>query len=199
MKKEMLIALMLLVSIAPITAISDLGTFKDNEPIELVQTCSDCTFNNVSSIGLPNGSVKQINKQMNKDGSTYTYTWDEGNTTQLGVYNVNGIGDPSGSNKVWSYTFQVTPSGNDSNEWFYILIFALTVGLGSLGFFRKYPWVSLLGGLGSLGLAVYITTQGIIIYQDFITEVVTFITFGVGAIYSLVPVVEFIQTSFSSK
>ncbi len=45
---------------------SDLGVFKINSTIQLYQSCENCTFVNLSSVKLPNGSVLFYNLEMTK-------------------------------------------------------------------------------------------------------------------------------------
>ncbi len=113
-----------------------LGTFKQGENINLIQTCSNCTYNNLSTVLFPNSSVAISNVEMTKDDTFYNYTFY--NTSTIGIYIVNGFGDPDGEKTSWVYDFEVTPTGtilktSDSN--LYILL-----TLGSLFFFLLCLW-----------------------------------------------------------
>lgn len=90
---------------------SSLGTFKQGEDIELIQTCSDCTYNNITTIKLANGTLLKIDESMTKDGSFFSHTLNSTYTTSLGEYKVNGIGDTGGVDTVWTYSLEVTPNG----------------------------------------------------------------------------------------
>lgn len=92
--------------------LQNVGTFKLGDDINLIQTCSNCTFNNITSILSPNSIEIIGNFQMTKVGSVYNFTLTPGNVTQLGGYIVNGIGDLDGLNAVWNYNFEITTSGN---------------------------------------------------------------------------------------
>ncbi len=105
-----LILSMFLISFAS-AEIQTLGTFKLGEDINLIQTCSNCTFNNITSVLYPNSTQIIGEFVMTKTGSVYNFTLTSGNATLLGEYIVNGIGDLDGVNTVWNYNLFVTTSG----------------------------------------------------------------------------------------
>ncbi len=87
-----------------------LGTFKQGDCIDLIQTCSDCSYNNISKVQFPNATIIFENKDMTKDGTYYNYTFC--NTTEIGEYLVHGFGDPASTLTIWDYTFKITYAGN---------------------------------------------------------------------------------------
>ena len=91
--------------------IQSLGVFKVGDDINLIQTCDNCTFNNITSVLYPNSSVAISNVQMTKDGTFYNYTFSDTNT--IGTYIVNGFGDLDGIDTVWNYIFEITPNGQN--------------------------------------------------------------------------------------
>lgn len=112
----LMFALGLIISGVLVTSVESsgtLGTFKQNECINLKQVCADCTFVNISSVtlsSLPSSSAQLLDQvQMIKNGVEFNYTFC--NTTNVGIYNVNGFGDPRGTNEIFVYDFEVTPSG----------------------------------------------------------------------------------------
>ena len=116
MKKILLLLIvgMLLINLVG-SAQQSLGTFKQGsvgDCIDLIQTCGNCTFNNVSSV-LKTGEdskVYTINLKMTKDNTFYNYSFC--NITELGIYNVHGFGDPDGVQDSWIFDFKITPSGS---------------------------------------------------------------------------------------
>jgi len=90
-----------------------LGNFKLGEDIPLIQLCSNCTFNNITSIIIPNGSTILSQAPMTRDGTQYNYNLPSTNATLFGEYRVNGFGDLDGTETVWSYSFFITPNGED--------------------------------------------------------------------------------------
>ncbi len=112
MKKILLLLMMgiFLISLAS-GAISNLGTFKVNAPVELIQTCSNCTFNNITVLFFPDGTQTIFNSLMTKNQTHYNFTLSSTFTQQMGEYFVNGIGDPSGINDNWNYKLTITADG----------------------------------------------------------------------------------------
>ena len=123
--------------------IQTLGTFKQGEEINLIQTCASCTFNNITSVLYPNSTEVIGNFEMTRTGSVYNFTLSSGNITSIGEYIVNGIGDLDGIDTVWNYNFFITPTGFDletSESLLYIIILISTFIL-FLGFL--YPAITL--------------------------------------------------------
>jgi len=89
------------------------GTYKQNECINLIQTCSNCTYINITSIIAPNATKIISNAEMTKDGTIFNRTFCL--TDLSGKYIVNGVGDLDGSAEVWNYDFEITPSGFTNN------------------------------------------------------------------------------------
>ena len=114
------------------------GTYKQGQEINLLQTCADCTSINISKITAPNGTILISNVEMTKDESSFNYTLNSSYTTALGTYTVNGIGNPEGTDEVWTYNFYVNYRGDtitSAQAMLYIgfiivivLVFILTLG-----------------------------------------------------------------------
>ncbi len=171
-----------LISLASATSI---GTIKQGDSIELIQTCASCTYNNVTTIIFPDGTITTLNVEMDKDGSFYNYTYDD--ATALGEYLVNGIGDVGAVNTTWVYSFNVSPSGQSGNEntIFSIFIILFIVGLNLLFFFNKNIPLTILTGMIAMFLGVYLVTQGIIIYRDNLTNYIAYVVGGIGFITAI--------------
>jgi len=105
-----------------------LGSFQVNECVELKQICASCTFVNVSQVLYPNSSVALDNSVMVKDGSVYTKEFC--NTSVIGQYIVNGLGDVDGTDTVFAYDFQITPNGFilSTSQGIVYIVFALMAG-----------------------------------------------------------------------
>lgn len=93
--------------------IQSLGTFKLEQDINLIQTCDNCTFNNITSVLYPNSTQTIGESEMTKTGTIYNFTLSSDRVTEIGTYIVNGFGDLDGIDTVWSYTFKITPNGQD--------------------------------------------------------------------------------------
>ena len=126
-----------------INAVETLGTFQKDECIDLVQICDNCTSNNISYINYPNGTKLLLNTEMTKDNTYYNYTFC--NTTSLGNYVVNGLGDLDGVITVWNYDFDVTYTGEKvslSNIILALIYIIMSLVFLALAFsFSKDHWI----------------------------------------------------------
>ena len=112
MKKIILITLALYLIVFVSAAQESLGVFESGICVNLLQTCDNCTYNNITSVTYPNSTYALNDVVMTKDGNEYNYTFCDTNTT--GIYSVNGVGDLDGQHTVWSYTLKITREGDDS-------------------------------------------------------------------------------------
>ena len=91
-----------------------LGTYKRNTCVNLIQTCADCTYVNFTSVLYPNST-----QLIGNSNSTQTGTLFERqicNTTAVGTYIVNGVGDVSGTDTIFAYVFEITPNGKKESN-----------------------------------------------------------------------------------
>lgn len=110
-----------------------LGTFKQNDSLNLIQNCINSTYANVSRIVYPDSTLI-INEQliMEKNGDDYNLTFL--NTTKLGNYVVYGLCDENGIKTNWVYDFKITKNGEENvgdnfNLFIYIIFIVATLGL----------------------------------------------------------------------
>lgn len=108
-KAKFILIFLLLISLT--SALDDLGTFKQNDCVRIVQTCASCSYVNISSVSYPNSSVQDANKEMTAAGSGEWY-YDYCNTSVIGRYDVRGIGDLDGTNTNFATYFIITPNGS---------------------------------------------------------------------------------------
>lgn len=125
----MITAIIFLFTINLTTAeVETLGIFKQNDCVDLLQTCSNCTYSNLSSVIFPNGTTYPISLLMTKHGTEYNYSFC--NTSALGTYIANGFSDVDGTNTVWAYDFEITYTGkalNTQTSILYIALFSLLI------------------------------------------------------------------------
>ena len=100
------LCIIMIMSIGMVSAISSLSPVKQNECITLPQTEFNSNLQTIKAIAYPNKTIVLQDVNMTKNGFDYYYTFC--NTTELGVYTVNGCSDIS----CWGYPFSVTPSGD---------------------------------------------------------------------------------------
>ena len=146
-KRLIVILLMSFLIISTVSAIeTDIGTKKLDDCIDLIQTCADCTYVNFSSYTRPNGTRNIIEKPGTQSGISFTYN-DCNITDELGTWIVDGHGDISGTDTIFSYTYVVTTTGNPTPEGMpmfqmgvLIIIFGISCFLLYLSFEMKEPY-----------------------------------------------------------
>lgn len=110
-----IISILLIVSVS--AQIDKFGTFKQGDDIRLIQTCSNCTYNNITSIIAPNSTVILSNVVMTPILATeFNYSLNGTYNNEVGTYIVNGIGDKNGLRTIWQYTYDITPSGTPLSD-----------------------------------------------------------------------------------
>jgi len=120
-----------------VLSIETLGTFKQNTNIELLQSCSNCSYINISSVIYPNSTQCLSMVEMTKTGTQYNYTSNCSNA--LGNYIVNGFGDVDGTTTVWAYDYLITPNGEESD------ISKALIQFGLLAFLILFLVISIIG------------------------------------------------------
>ena len=166
-------------------SIDYLGSFKQNDCIQLAQTCASCTYNNISSVITPLGSYSlNGNFPMTKNNQSYNYTFC--NTKQIGIYSVSGHGDIGGTDTTFSYTFEITPSGFIGTLGFYIVLVSIIALVIILGFSIKEEWFVIIGGMALIMLGLYSINSGIAGFKDmFMTWGLGLFEISIGAILSI--------------
>ena len=113
------------ISLASAT-VQNLGVFKIDECINLVQVGADFNSCNISSVLAPNSTQVLGEVLMTKNNNNYNYTYCQPDT--VGQYIVTGFCE-DGNISVWAYNFDITPTGEeltDAKSFSYIgLIFFL--------------------------------------------------------------------------
>ncbi|MFW6225584.1 MAG: hypothetical protein ACOC3V_01330 [bacterium] len=160
-----------------------IGTFKQGvNDIELYQTCNNCTY--CDFIDLRNNNNQSIISEMSatKDGNKFKYLLGKENTTNngLGTYYYDYICGNNAENKTGTLFFNVTPSGNSDNLGFFILIFAIIYGVSLTGLLTRNEIITLIGGLSMFWLSIYLINEGFIIYRDWLTNGVAYLTLALG-------------------
>jgi len=150
-----------------------IGTKNLNDCIDLIQTCADCTYVNFSSYTMPNGTRILTEWASTKSGVSFTYN-DCNITNQLGTWLVDGHGDIEGTDTVFSYTYDVTPTGNPTPSGMpmfqmgvIIIIFAtacfllyLSSQMGEVGFKIFFLITSLVFLMASMITAYMVSADG---------------------------------------
>lgn len=112
-------------------SIPNLGIFRTDDSIELIQSCvingTFCTSCNISSVDYPNGTRAVKNIVMTKRTGDFNYTLLPEFTDDLGTYRVNGYCHYQNVLKNWAYYFDVTLTGDRVSGSSTILIGAFLV------------------------------------------------------------------------
>jgi len=139
MKKILFITLILFITFVSFASaqIQSLGTFKLGDDINLIQTCDNCTFNNITSVSYPNSTQTIGEFEMTKKGTIYNFTLSSDNVTEIGTYIVNGFGDLDGIDTVWNYNFEITSFGTkiSNSGVVYGVLMLIIFGMDVLVFF----------------------------------------------------------------
>jgi len=138
---------------------SNLGTMKQNDCINLYQTCDDCSYVNLTSIKYPEGSIETFNLMMTKSGQNFNYSFC--NTSAIGDYTYTVAGDKGGVYTTEVIGFSITPSGFAGTLGFYILILVIGAGIITFGFSKDDPTLVILGSFCLYFIGIYTLFNGI--------------------------------------
>lgn len=94
-------------------SLQTLGIFKNNQDVTLLQTCSNCSYNNISNVYYPNSTTIIEDVVMIKTGNSYHYVLSGNYLQNFGRYIVCGYGDPDGIKTVWCYDFFINSTGRE--------------------------------------------------------------------------------------
>lgn len=173
MKKQMtLMILIVLMAMMPFisASIENIGSVKQYDCISLPQTCN-CTWNNITTVMYPNKTYITINQAMTGDGTYFNFTFC--NTTDLGQYFVNGIGNKDGISTTFNYYFTVTPTGMSGNIGFYIFLSIVIIGILLIGIFLHNLELTLIGAMISAAWGIWTAFYGFDTFKNAGTEVLS--------------------------
>lgn len=102
---------LILISSFVVGSETNIGTKQLDDCIDLIQSCADCTYVNFTSYTRPNGTRYVVEWAGVKSGTSFTYN-DCNITDQVGTWIIDGHGDVASSDTVFTYTYDVTTTGN---------------------------------------------------------------------------------------
>jgi len=177
---------------------SFLGKFKQNECVNLIQTCSNCSFVNISSVTYPDSLLASGQVEMVKQGLYYYYTFC--NTDKQGTYLVNGYGDLDGTNEVFSYSFVINPVGGlENNTYIFLILIILSIGLLILALVSKNNLFSIISGLSFMVSGVYSMIYGFGLITNVYTRMGSFIILGIGMILTIISSLDLMENFSDEK
>jgi hypothetical protein len=193
MKKIFLIVIILLV-LPMILALDNLGTFKQNSCVRLVQTCVSCSYVNISSVSnsaTNNTLISNVEMISSGNGEWYYNFCD---TDEIGRYDVRGKGDIDGADDSFVYYFEITPSGFQGTLGFYIILICICAGVIILGFSIGEAWFVILGGFALIILGIYSINSGVAGFRDmFVTWAIGIFEISIGSILAIGSAIEKIE------
>ncbi len=201
MKKIFLSLAFIFLFIGIASAIDSEYTFKQNTQVDLKRPCINngtwCSGSSACNITItnPDSTILVNNVLMTNKGSYHNITLQPNKVLQIGYYKADMVctdGTLSGSD---TFSYQVSPSGNTNVLGLFIIVIVIIYAIGFIGFFGKNVWVSVLGGLAMIALGLYTLNSGIDVFRTTITEIFSWITIGIGAIFALTAGIELIQDS----
>lgn len=181
-----LFALLLVVFMTPLvlSEIQTLGTFKQYTCVHLKQTCANCTFVNVTSVNVDATSTQvSSHVPMTKIGTEYNSTFC--NTTYIGKYIVNLLGDPDGTYTVVAYDFSITPTGDTRGFGLWIALVLLGFFLLFADYFVRTNYLTFIGGIAFVLTGVYSMIYGIAGFAELWTRAVAVVIIGIGVIFMI--------------
>lgn len=168
--------------------VQHLGVFKQNDCIKLIQICGNCTYNNITSIMLPNSTSITTQVAMTKVLTEYNYTYCS--TSQLGTYIVNGFGNENGIVSVWSYDFNITSTGNDKDLYLPLILGITAMIFLISGIFIKNAFLGLFSAFLFIILGIYSMIYGFGVIQDQYTQMISYVIIGIGVVVGFASVYE---------
>lgn len=165
-------------------------TYKQNQLSNLTMDCL------ISGVPQPSAtatiSIQKVGGDVYVDNVAMTHVSNgkfvyQTTFTDLGDYELTGTCNAGSLNWTGTSSVNVSPSGTSgsSNLGFFFLVVAIIYAVAFIGFFGKNEWVAILGGMGMIALGIYSVNNGVVIYKDFITNVFSWTTIGVGAFFAI--------------
>lgn len=168
--------------------IQSLGTFKQGECIDLKQVAANFTACNITSIQYPNSTYTIIDNLMTQRGTDYNYTFC--NTTGLGQYIVNGVCTDSSTETAWAYDLGITSTGDDKGITLPLIILIGALCIFTLALLEKNTIIGIFAGLLFIVAGIYLLIYGIGFISDVYTQMIAYISIGIGFIISFIGVIE---------
>jgi len=181
--KKLIFSLIIMLFFISFISASSLGTFKQNECVNLYQLCDNCTYVNVTSVMRSggNGTVWIIGSNMTKTGTDYNYTFC--NTDIAGDYSYNVCGDKNGVVKCENIDFKITPTGDTRGFGLFLVLIIASIILFIGSFQFDFDWGVFLSGILFILSGVYAMIYGVGNLADLYTRGIAIVSVGLGLIF----------------
>jgi len=111
-----------------------LGYFKQDSCINIIQTCENCSYLNITSITFPNSTIAVSDVSMSSSANGVEYNYSFCSTNILGQYKVNFKSDEGAVTTNANVWLDVTPNGKSHPSDFLVTFFVILY-LAILGYF----------------------------------------------------------------
>jgi len=191
-----IILIMLLVFIIPLV-----NALEDDEPdflavqyraYDLKIPCqnadgSDCPSTTKCNLTVtyPDNTILVSNALTTNQATYHNYTFSQGRLNQNGEYNGKLVCNSNSSFGAASFRLLVSPSGARNILGLFIIVFVLAYTITFVGAYFNNAWLVILGGMALMGIGLYSVVNGIDIYKNLATQVISITTLGIGAYFSI--------------
>lgn len=161
---------------------------KQGNCVRLTQTCSNCTWINITSIAYPNQSYAingEIVMARMSAGSTSWY-YDYCNNSELGEYTVSGHANLDGINKIWNFRYTVNLTGDDRGYWTIIILLVASFLVLCLSAYTRNEYIGFIAGCLFLVTGIYIMKYGMNNVADIYTRTISYAALGFGILLSVI-------------
>ena len=203
--KKILVTLMLVMLLITLVSAEAGYTFKKSEDVNFSikvfnedNSKADGTVDCYITMKGPNLDILLNDSQMAYDAAgDFTYFINGTLLTTLGEYPTTvrcGDGVDYGYNE---FIIKITPTGEPGDLLgLYIILFAFMFGIIIFGYAIRNENIAIIGGMGLMILGIYTIQNGIDIYDNMITQVISAFSIAVGAIVSLTTGLEIMRNAF---
>lgn len=166
-----------------------LDTFKQNQCVNLLQTCDNCSYVNLTFVQYPNSNYSLLGEySMTKNGTTYTYNYCQ--TSELGDYKYGTKGDLDGIITTQPIRFTITTTGNSKINTIPIYLLIGGYILLVLGVYKREYIIGFSSGTLLIFGGVYLLIYGLGLFNNLYTQSLAYISLFLGLIISFVSAYE---------
>lgn len=175
-------------------AIEEIGPIAPRDCVLLIQTCGNCTFNNITSVIMSDGiTIAQGPVGMTKAGTQYTFNFC--NTTAVGTYRVNGFGDLDGNIQQWNYNLLV----EEGDLVIFLALSVLGLLLLIIAIWSENEWLGFISGVCFMLAGLYSMIYGLNNIADLYTRGLAFVFIGLGLLFEIVAGYKIVDSTFGFK
>jgi hypothetical protein len=166
---------------------------KQGQKYIVEQFCANSTYANISNIKTSSSNLLGETSMLEVSPDYYQYNFS--NTYEFDTYTVTYHCDENGIDVGGKTMFIVSPQGKGDGLSLTVMIFLIVIiyFITGMGYFKEDVWMCTLGGGAMLAMSVYIFNEGLVVFRDSMTNYLAYLTFGLGAIAVVIPLINFIE------